>query len=107
MISNIGTFGVSTALAPLVPFSRTPVVLLLGQVEDRVVAEDGRPVVRPMMSIGVTFDHRFMDGFQAGKMLQIFRGYLENPTAGEGLTPEPATDEQAASADYVSAMKLS
>ena len=107
MISNIGTFGVSTALAPLVPFSRTPVVLLLGQVEDRVVAEEGRPVIRPMMSIGVTFDHRFMDGFQAGKMLQIFRGYLENPTAGEGLAPEAGTDEQAASADYVSAMKLS
>ena len=60
-----------------------------------------------MMSIGVTFDHRFMDGFQAGKMLQVFRGYLENPTAGEGLVPEAATDEQAASADYVSAMKLS
>jgi len=107
MISNIGTFGVSTALAPLVPFSRTPVVLLLGQVEDRVVAEDGRAVVRPMMSIGVTFDHRFMDGFQAGKMLQIFRGYLENPTAGEGLVPDATTDDQAASADYVSAMKLS
>jgi pyruvate dehydrogenase E2 component (dihydrolipoamide acetyltransferase) len=60
-------------MAPLVPFSRTPVVLLLGEVEDRVVAEDGRPVVRPMVTIGVTFDHRFMDGFQGGKMLQIFR----------------------------------
>jgi pyruvate dehydrogenase E2 component (dihydrolipoamide acetyltransferase) len=62
MISNIGTFGVSTALAPLVPFSRTPVVLLLGQVEDRVVADDGRPVVRPMISIGVTFDPH-LDGW--------------------------------------------
>jgi pyruvate/2-oxoglutarate dehydrogenase complex dihydrolipoamide acyltransferase (E2) component len=107
MISNIGTFGVSTALAPLVPFSRTPVVLLLGQVEDRVVAEDGRPVVRPMMSIGVTFDHRFMDGFQAGKMLQIFRGYLEDPAGHEGLAPEGPAQEQSASTDYVSAMKLS
>jgi pyruvate dehydrogenase E2 component (dihydrolipoamide acetyltransferase) len=107
MISNIGTFGVSTALAPLVPFSRTPVVLLLGQVEDRVVADDGRPVVRPMMSIGVTFDHRFMDGFQAGKMLQVFRGYLEDPTAGEGFAPEVAAEERIAGGDYVSAMKLS
>jgi pyruvate/2-oxoglutarate dehydrogenase complex dihydrolipoamide acyltransferase (E2) component len=107
MISNIGTFGVSTALAPVVPFSRTPVVLLLGQVEDRVVAEDGRPVVRPMMSIGVTFDHRFMDGFQAGKMLQIFRGYLEDPAGHEGLAPEGPAQEQSASTDYVSAMKLS
>jgi hypothetical protein len=38
-----------------------------------------------MISIGVTFDHRFMDGFQAGKMLQIFRGYLEDPSAHEGI----------------------
>jgi pyruvate dehydrogenase E2 component (dihydrolipoamide acetyltransferase) len=107
MISNIGTFGVSTALAPLVPFSRTPVVLLLGQVEDRVIAEDGRPVVRPMISIGVTFDHRFMDGFQAGKMLQIFRAYLEDPGAHEGVPAEAPAPEQVASPGYVSAMKLS
>jgi pyruvate/2-oxoglutarate dehydrogenase complex dihydrolipoamide acyltransferase (E2) component len=107
MISNIGTFGVSTALAPLVPFSRTPVVLLLGQVEDRVVAEDGRPVVRPMISIGVTFDHRFMDGFQAGKMLQIFRAYLEDPATHEGVTAETPAPAQTPSEDYVSAMKLS
>jgi pyruvate dehydrogenase E2 component (dihydrolipoamide acetyltransferase) len=107
MISNIGTFGVSTALAPLVPFSRTPVVLLLGQVEDRVVAEDGRPVVRPMISIGVTFDHRFMDGFQAGKMLQIFRSYLEDPATHEGVEAEAPAQPQVESPDYVSAMKLS
>jgi pyruvate/2-oxoglutarate dehydrogenase complex dihydrolipoamide acyltransferase (E2) component len=85
MISNVGSFGISTALAPLVPFSRTPVVLLLGEVEDRVVAEEGQPVVRPMMTIGVTFDHRFMDGYQGGKMLQIFRGYLEDPAGHEGV----------------------
>jgi pyruvate/2-oxoglutarate dehydrogenase complex dihydrolipoamide acyltransferase (E2) component len=87
MISNVGSFGISTAMAPLVPFSRTPVVLLLGEVEDRVVAEEGRPVVRPMMTIGVTFDHRFMDGYQSGKMLQIFRGYLENPAGHEVAEP--------------------
>src|SRR5262245_2577364 len=107
MISNIGTFGVSTALAPLVPFSRTPVVLLLGQVEDRVVAEEGRAVVRPMISIGVTFGHRFMDGFQAGKMLQIFRGYLEDPATHEGVATETPAPAQAPSEGYVSAMKLS
>ena len=38
-----------------------------------------------MMTIGVTFDHRFMDGYQGGKMLQIFRGYLEDPSGHEGV----------------------
>src|SRR5688572_954342 len=96
MISNVGNFGITTAVAPLVPFSRTPVVLLLGEVGDRVVAEQGRPVVRSMMTIGVTFDHRFMDGYHGGKMLQIFREYLENPAAHESEA-QPAVEAVAAS----------
>jgi pyruvate/2-oxoglutarate dehydrogenase complex dihydrolipoamide acyltransferase (E2) component len=44
-----------------------------------VVAEAGRVVVRPTMSLGVTFDHRFMDGYQGGRMAQITRAYLEDP----------------------------
>ena len=43
------------------------------------VAENGRVVVRPVMNMGVTFDHRFMDGFHGGAMLQLFRAYLEDP----------------------------
>jgi pyruvate dehydrogenase E2 component (dihydrolipoamide acetyltransferase) len=97
MISNVGGFGISTAMAPLVPFARTPVVLLLGEVGDRVVAEQGRAVVRPMITIGVTFDHRFMDGYHGGKMLQIFRGYLEDPSAHEELE-QPSAPPAAASA---------
>ena len=38
MVSNIGTFGLMTAMAPLVPFSRTPLVVLVGQAEDRAAA---------------------------------------------------------------------
>jgi pyruvate dehydrogenase E2 component (dihydrolipoamide acetyltransferase) len=79
MVTNVGTFGITQALAPLVPFSRTPLVVLLGEVADKAVVENGRVVVRPMMNLGVTFDHRFMDGWHGGAMLQIFRAYLEDP----------------------------
>jgi pyruvate dehydrogenase E2 component (dihydrolipoamide acetyltransferase) len=51
----------------------------VGEVTERPVAEGGRVVVRPMMTLGVTFDHRFMDGFHGGAMLQLFRAYLEDP----------------------------
>ena len=85
MITNVGTFGLSQALAPLVPFSRTPLVLLVGEVTERPVAEGGRVVVRPMMNLGVTFDHRFMDGFHGGAMLQLFRAYLESAQEGERI----------------------
>jgi len=91
MVSNAGTLGVSAAMAPLLPFSRTPAVMLVGAVEDRVVAVNGAPAVRPMLTVGVTFDHRFMDGYQGGEMIKIFRGYLEDPAAYEAA---PAHDER-------------
>jgi pyruvate/2-oxoglutarate dehydrogenase complex dihydrolipoamide acyltransferase (E2) component len=86
MVTNVGTFGLAQAHAPLVPFSRTPVVVLVGEVQDKPVAEAGRVVIRPVMTLGVTFDHRFMDGSQGGAMAQVFRSYLEDPARVE----EPA-----------------
>jgi pyruvate dehydrogenase E2 component (dihydrolipoamide acetyltransferase) len=83
MVTNVGMFGLAQAHAPLVPFSRTPLVVLVGEVLDKPVVEGGRVVVRPMMNLGVTFDHRFMDGFHGGAMLQLFRAYLEDPARFE------------------------
>jgi pyruvate dehydrogenase E2 component (dihydrolipoamide acetyltransferase) len=88
MVSNIATFGLSTAMAPLVPFSRTPLVLLVGQVEQRPVVEDGQVVVRPILTLGVTFDHRFMDGYQGGKMADLMRAYMSDPEQYEGRLPQ-------------------
>jgi hypothetical protein len=72
-------FGIDVALGPLVPFSRTPMAVLMGKVEDRVVAENGRPVVKPMMTLCVTLDHRFMDGYHGGEMARICCEYVRNP----------------------------
>jgi pyruvate dehydrogenase E2 component (dihydrolipoamide acetyltransferase) len=88
MVSNIATFGLSTAMAPLVPFSRTPLVVLVGQVEQRAVVEDGNLVARPMLTLGVTFDHRFMDGYQGGKMADLMRAYMGDPEQYEGRLPQ-------------------
>jgi pyruvate/2-oxoglutarate dehydrogenase complex dihydrolipoamide acyltransferase (E2) component len=79
MVTNVGMFGLAQAHAPLVPFSRTPLVVLVGEVQEKPVAEAGRVVIRPMMTLGVTFDHRFMDGWHGGAMAQLFRAYLEDP----------------------------
>jgi len=87
MVTNAGVFGISAALGPIVPFSRTPMVVLMGKVEDRVVAENGRPVVKPMMTLGVTFDHRFMDGYHGGEMARICCAYVENPDREEVIAP--------------------
>ena len=99
MVTNVGSFGLAGAFAPLVPFSRVPMVVLVGEVQDRPVVEAGRVVARPMMSVGATFDHRFMDGYQGGAMVQLFRAYMEDPATfdrppADRITPaatSPAT----------------
>jgi len=85
MVTNVGLWGITRALAPIVPFSRTTMVVLVGAVEERVVPENGVPVVRPMLTLGVTYDHRFMDGWHGGEMARICVDYLKNPDAHDGV----------------------
>jgi pyruvate/2-oxoglutarate dehydrogenase complex dihydrolipoamide acyltransferase (E2) component len=87
MVTNVGLFGITRALAPIVPFSRTTMVVLVGAVEDRVVAERGQAVVQPMMTLGVTYDHRFMDGWHGGEMARICTDYLRDPAALDDVRP--------------------
>ena len=79
MVTNVGGFGVQHGYAPLLPFSRTPALLLIGAVVDKVVAKDGQPTIAPVLTIGATFDHRFIDGFQAAKLSKRFQDIVADP----------------------------
>ena len=79
MITNVGSLGIDVAWAPLCPYTRVPLILCLGSVSDKVVAQKGQPVVRPVMSIGFTFDHRFMDGVHAAEMSREFKKCFAEP----------------------------
>jgi len=59
MITNIGSLGLDMAWVPIVPYSRVPILLAVGEVRDIPVAENGEIVVRKVMKINATFDHRF------------------------------------------------
>jgi pyruvate dehydrogenase E2 component (dihydrolipoamide acetyltransferase) len=84
MITNVGTFGLPAAIAPLVPFSRCPIVLTLGAVTEKPVAIDGRVEVRPILPITATLDHRMLDGYQAGELARRFTAVLADPDAELG-----------------------
>jgi len=84
MVSNVGGFGLGNGLAPLVPVSRSPIVLLVGEVVPRPAVEDGRLVVAPMVTIGCTFDHRVIDGYQASQMARIVIESVSDPQAAFG-----------------------
>lgn len=79
MITNVGSLGIEIAWAPLVPYSRVPLLLTLGAIADKPFVVDGKVEVRPVMKIGITFDHRFMDGIHASVMSKHFIECFNDP----------------------------
>lgn len=79
MITNVGGMGVETAWAPLVPYTKVPLLLTIGKVTDRAWVVNGEVKVRPIVRIGITFDHRFMDGVHAAEMKKTFQRCFAEP----------------------------
>lgn len=106
MVTNVSKFGIDVAYAPLVPVSRVPFIVLVGQVEDRPwVGREGQLVVRPVITCCATFDHRLLDGNRIGRITRRVVAYMTNPyryeAAALGFTdPEAgAPDDGAGAAD--------
>jgi pyruvate dehydrogenase E2 component (dihydrolipoamide acetyltransferase) len=74
-ISNLGTFGVDRFTAIVNPPEAS--ILAVGRVADRVVALNGAPVVRPVVSLTLTVDHRVADGADAARYLADVATELE------------------------------
>ncbi|MBT8495694.1 MAG: 2-oxo acid dehydrogenase subunit E2 [Deltaproteobacteria bacterium] len=88
MITNIGSIGLSQAYVPLVPYSRVPLLIAVGAVEDVPLVEDGQVTVGREMQLCATFDHRVLDGAHAAVMSKTMRTWLENPFDYFGPIPE-------------------
>ena len=76
-ITNLGMYGVES----FTPIINQPEVAILGvtTMEDRAVVRGGEIVIRPMMTLSLTFDHRVVDGSVAAEFLQRVKTLLENP----------------------------
>jgi 2-oxoglutarate dehydrogenase E2 component (dihydrolipoamide succinyltransferase) len=76
-ITNGGVFG-SMLSTPIV---NPPQVGILGlhKIEDRPVAAGGQVVIRPMMYVALTYDHRIVDGLEAVQFLARVKEYIEDP----------------------------
>lgn len=83
MVTSLGMLGVRTAFAPIFPMAHTPLLVLVGSVEEVPVVEDGELAVGRMLRLTASMDHRMIDGFQASKLAVTLRGYLEEPTRME------------------------
>ena len=77
-ISNGGVFG-SLMSTPIINPPQSA-VLGLHRIEDRAVVVDGQIVVRPMMYLALSYDHRLIDGREAVTALKIIKDAIEDPT---------------------------
>lgn len=76
-ISNLGMYEIDSFTAVLNPPETC--ILAVGRIADRVVAENGQMVIRPMMNLCLTYDHQVLDGAPAAQFLQTIKHYIENP----------------------------
>jgi len=76
-ITNGGVFG-SLLSTPIV---NPPQSAILGMhtIQDRPVARDGEIVIRPMMYVALTYDHRLIDGREAVLFLKRIKEFVESP----------------------------
>jgi pyruvate dehydrogenase E2 component (dihydrolipoamide acetyltransferase) len=76
-LNNIGSFGGSSGT----PIINSPEVAILavGKLQDKAIVQEGTVIVRPMMPLTLSFDHRLIDGAMAGAFLARFKELVENP----------------------------
>ena len=76
-ISNGGVYG-SLLSTPIVNPPQSG-ILGMHTIQDRPVARDGEVVIRPMMYVALTYDHRLIDGREAVTFLRTVKDVLEDP----------------------------
>lgn len=77
-ISNGGVFG-GLMSTPIINPPQSA-VLGLHRIEDRPVVRDGQIVIRPMMYLALSYDHRLIDGREAVTALKTIKEAIEDPT---------------------------
>jgi len=78
-LTNLGMYGIDAFNAII--NAPQAAILAVGRIADRVVALNGQPVVRSMMTLTLSSDHRVVDGARAAKFLDALANLIEEPFA--------------------------
>lgn len=76
-ITNLGAFGIDL-FDPIITTGQAA-ILGVGRIADKPVVVDGEVVVRSMMNLCLSFDHRLVDGVPAARFLKCLKELLETP----------------------------
>lgn len=76
-LNNVGSFGGSSG-TPIINYPEAA-ILAIGRLQEKPIVRNGAILARPMMPLALSFDHRLIDGAQAGRFLARFKALVENP----------------------------
>jgi len=76
-VSNLGMFGIDEFTAVINPPEAA--ILAVGAMQPKPVVRDGQVLVKQLMRVTMSCDHRVVDGATGAKFLQTFKKLLENP----------------------------
>ena len=79
VVSDIGSFGLNTGMTALMPAAKVPCVVVLGKIEEKPVVRNGEIVIRTILPLTGTFDHRVVDGMQIGKLARGIKRAFRKP----------------------------
>ncbi|KAJ0410777.1 hypothetical protein ATCC90586_001406 [Pythium insidiosum] len=85
LVTSVGMMGLELAFAPLSAYTQTPMLITVGAIKDAPVVDDGKIVIRPMLTLTTTIDHRYVDGSQAARMGQTLKKLIEDPEQMEAV----------------------
>jgi pyruvate dehydrogenase E2 component (dihydrolipoamide acetyltransferase) len=84
IITSVGMFGLDEGYAPPTPFARVPVYLTIPEIRKRPVVIDDEIVIKPILDLTATIDHRFLDGHRGAMIAKMIRKSLAEPWLMDG-----------------------
>jgi hypothetical protein len=84
IISSVGMQGIESAYGPLVPVARSGLLMVITEIKEKPWVEDGKLVVRPVLKLCMTLDHRLFHGYYVSLLQKEVKALLQNPEALTG-----------------------
>ncbi len=78
-ISNMGMYDIDQFSAIIQPPEAA--ILAVSRIAEKVVARNGEMVIRPVMNLTLSIDHRVLDGALGAQFLQTVKSYIEDPAS--------------------------
>ena len=74
-VTNLGSYGIDSFSAVINPPEAA--IMAIGKIEDRVAAQNRKMIIKPIMKITLSVDHRIINGAYAAEFLKVFKAALE------------------------------